>query len=167
MAEIFQIVVLTIASLFSLAAFFAVLQALFPDRLVRTQELAASTPGRSTLIGLVNFIFFSALGLAFTALADRVGNEILRLPTLLILAGLVIGLSFGLAAIAALLAERLVPQSAGWKRSAWGATLLGLACALPFAGWFALLPYTSLLGLGAFIASFFRQPAEAPLTEEG
>jgi hypothetical protein len=42
-------------------------------------------------------------------------------------------------------------------RTAYGAVILALACALPFIGWFGLLPYAGLLGIGAFILSFFQR----------
>jgi sorbitol-specific phosphotransferase system component IIBC len=75
------------------------------------------------------------------------------------LAALSIGVSFGLAAVAEVLGARVREQAAGLARTAWGTILLALACALPFVGWFGMLPYSASLGLGGFILSFFSRPA--------
>jgi hypothetical protein len=32
-----------------------------------------------------------------------------------------------------------------------------LPCALPLAGWFLILPYAGLMGIGAFILGFFQR----------
>ena len=45
--------------------------------------------------------------------------------------------------------------------------VLPLACCLPLVGWFGLLPYISLLGLGALVISFFfREPHTEPTDTE-
>ena len=145
----------------SLVAFFVVLKALFPHRLAKTSAVADAMPGRAFLVGLVNFLFFGALATAFLALNDRFGGGLLVIPALFFLTPLTLGLSFGLGGITQLLGQRLVPQKTELQRTIWGALALGLACLLPFVGWFGLLPYTALLGLGAFIISFFyRLPQE-------
>jgi len=149
----------------SLVAFFVVLIALFPQRLAKTSAIADAMPGRAFLVGLVNFLFFGALAVALLALNDRVGHGVLVIPALFFLTPLTMGLSFGLGGITQLLGRRLAPQKTELQRTIWGALTLGFACLLPFVGWFGLLPYTGLLGLGAFIISFFyRLPSPlAPL----
>jgi hypothetical protein len=141
-----------------LVAFVATLVALFPRRLAQTRAAADAMPGRAFTIGLINGLFFSALILAFSAVADRVGNELPRIPAVLLLALVGLGVSFGLAAVAELVGERLRPQTAGLVRITWGTLSLSLACSLPFVGWFLLLPYAACLGLGAFIISLFHRP---------
>jgi hypothetical protein len=62
--------------------------------------------------------------------------------------------------MAELVGERLAPAQTALRRTLWGTLALGLGSALPFAGWFLLLPYAALTGLGAFIVGFFwREPA--------
>jgi hypothetical protein len=142
----------------SLIAFVVVVRALFPARAGRTQQIAEGMPGRAFLVGLINFLFFGAIALLFSALADRLGNELPRLPMLVIAAALSVGLSFGLAGVAQLVGERVAAQARAVRQTLWGTLALSLACALPFVGWFLLLPYAGLLGLGAFIIGFFYKP---------
>ena len=50
----------------------------------------------------------------------------------------------------------------------WGTALLALACGLPFVGWFGLLPFIGLVGLGALILSLFsREPKLVATAEPG
>jgi hypothetical protein len=140
----------------SLIAFFAVLGVFFPNRLGRTRQLMSGMPGRSLLVGLVNLIFLGLLALVFYQLGQKTG--IFYLPALLLAALLLIGASFGLAAVAETVGERVAPQAAPFWRTACGGLLLGLGCVLPVVGWFGLLPYALLLGLGGWILTFFVRP---------
>ncbi|MBK8794073.1 MAG: hypothetical protein IPN59_13330 [Holophaga sp.] len=115
---------------------------------------------------MVNSLFFASVGLASFALAekvDRILKVALMLPALLILVFLAVGLAFGLGGFVEAVGERVVPEAvpahSGWKRTLWGTLLVGGSCALPFFGWFVLLPYLGWVGIGAFIISFFRTSA--------
>jgi hypothetical protein len=143
-----------------LAGYFVVLEALFAKRVARTRALAASAPGRSFGIGAVNFVFFSVIAVILFSASDGASGvlrALLTFPALLIVAVLATALSFGLAAVAVLVGERALPEATALKRSIWGTVFLGLACALPLAGWFLLLPYAGLTGIGAFILGFFQR----------
>jgi len=129
--------------------------ALFPRRVARTHAVADSLPGRAFAVGLINFLFFGAIALGFSALADVLDLELIRLPALLVVGVLTIALSYGLTAMAQLTGERLRPQDSALRRILWGTLALSLGSTFPFVGWFLLLPYVGLLGLGAFILSFF------------
>jgi hypothetical protein len=111
-------------------------------------------PGRSFVVGLVNLVFFGAVMLVLFSLADRFHGAGLRALGGIFLALLSIGVSFGLAGVAQVVGARIKDETVGLVRTAWGTVLLGLACALPFIGWFGLLPYAASLGLGGFILSF-------------
>ena len=155
MSEILRPLIFFIVITISLVAFFIVLKALFPHRLAKTSAIADALPGRAFLVGLVNFLFFGALAIAFLALNDKFGKGLLVIPALFFLTPLTLGLSFGFGGITQLLGQRLAPQKTELQRTIWGALVLGFGCLLPIVGWFGLLPYTALLGLGAFIVSFF------------
>jgi hypothetical protein len=157
MEDLVRAVVVLVLGNFLLVPFVLVLGALFPRRLRRTRQAADLMPGRAFLVGLINALFFSALALALSALADRVGNDLPRILAILIFAALSLGLSFGLAGVAQLAGERLRPQDGEIRRAVWGTLALSLGCALPFVGWFGLLPYAGCLGLGALIVGFFYQ----------
>lgn len=158
--------ILALASL-SLSAFFSALNLLFPRRTAKTRTVAEAMPGRATLVGFINFLFFGAAGLALITLADRVGNGLLKaifiLPALVFLALLLISLCFGLAGMTLLIGARLAPHRSEVVRVIAGTLTLGWGSALPFVGWFLLLPYIGWLGLGAFIIGFFyRERATTP-----
>jgi hypothetical protein len=162
MSEILRLFFILILSTAGLGAGFLVLNALFPDRLGRTRMLIQAAPGRSIGIGLVNFAFFAVLAIALFSLAENAGpfvRGLFTIPAILITALLMIMLGFGLCGMAAVLGERIFPEVPSWKQILSGTVCLSFACALPFAGWFLLLPYTGFLGAGAFILSLFqRQP---------
>jgi len=172
MNELIGVITVVILGNMSLVAFFLVLKALFPGRLARTRQVAGAMPGRALIVGLVNFLFFGAVGLSLFALGQQLGAPVLLIPALLVIAVLAVTLSFGLAGMAQLVGERLIPQPDGdppsgipWtghrqnielRRSIWGTLALSFACLLPLVGWFGLLPYSGMLGFGALIISFFR-----------
>jgi hypothetical protein len=147
-----------------LAALFVTLRALFPHRLARTQSLAGRMPGRAFLVGLVNALFFAALALAFIALSQWVGAEVLGLPALLFVAVLAVGLTIGLAGVAQLVGQRIVSGRSDLQHTLFGTLALGFACLTPLVGWFILLPYVGMLGLGALVIGFFYRERPAPDT---
>jgi len=55
-----------------------------------------------------------------------------------------------------LIGERIFPDLSISKQTIWGTACLSLACALPFVGWFLLLPYVGLTGIGAVILGFLQ-----------
>jgi hypothetical protein len=161
MSDILRPILVILVLTIGLVAYFLAAGALFPERVARTKSVIQSLPGRSFGIGLVNFVFFSVIALVLFSVSERVGSGfvkgILTIPALLIIAFLTMMLSFGMAGTAALLGERLFPDLSTWKQTVRGTICLSLACALPFAGWFLLLPYTGLVGIGAFILGLFQR----------
>lgn len=160
MSDIGQLLVIIILLLVGVSACFLVLNALFSARLTRTKTIAQSMPGRSFGSGLVNFVFFAVIAMALLSVAESAGpfiKGILRISAVLILIVLSIVLSFGLAGMSNLIGERIFPDFPAWKQSLWGTVCLALACALPFVGWFLLLPYVGLIGIGAVILGFFQR----------
>jgi Na+/proline symporter len=160
--EILAVLILAMMVAVCLVAFFLVLQVFFSRRIERTRQIAENTPGRAFLVGLVNFVFFAAIALFFFAAGN--GDPVAGVIGLICLAPPAIGMLFGLAAVTNIVSERIAPQSTGIWRTAWGVLAVALACALPVAGWFGMLPFAGLLGLGAFILSLFsrkHQPSAA------
>ncbi|MDR3574466.1 MAG: hypothetical protein P4L50_11430 [Anaerolineaceae bacterium] len=137
----------------SLIAFFAVLQILFPGRIAKIQTAIEARPGRSFLLGLVNFAFFLAIGVGIFAISGRGAIRFLAVIAVLYLAVLAVGVCFGLASVVQLVGGRLAAHETGFKRSLWGSLALILASYLPFIGWFILFPYTGLLGFGGLVLS--------------
>jgi hypothetical protein len=135
----------------SLVALFAVMGVLFPRTLERTRAAVEELPARSFLIGLVNVLFVLAIVVGLGALRNSMGPSYLDLLALLVLAILAVGVTFGLAAVVQAVGGRLLPGRSQLAQRAWGAVALVLACLTPYVGWFGLLPYLALTGLGAFI----------------
>lgn len=160
MTDILRMFFIVILLTLALAAFFLVLGTLFTNRAAKTQRVIMTMPGRSFGVGLVNFAFFGVIAVALFSVAENAGSfvkVILTIPALMITAALVIMLGFGLAGMVNLLGERILPEVASWKRTAFGTAILSFACALPFAGWFLLFPYAGFTGIGAFILGLFQR----------
>ena len=147
--------VLLIVVATSLVALFAVMGVLFPRTLERTRAAVEELPARSFLIGLVNVLFVLAILFGLGALRNRLGPSYLDLLVLVILALLGVGIAVGLAAVVQVVGERLLPDRSSLAQRIWGAVALVLACLTPYIGWFGLLPYLALSGLGALILSWF------------
>ena len=160
MSDIARLFFIIILLLVGLSAYFLVLNALFAQRLTRTRSIAQAMPARSFGIGLVNFLFFSVIAIVLFSIAENAGSFIkgvLSIPAILILALLALVLSFGLAGMSNLIGERIFPDLPLWKQSLWGTICLTLACALPFVGWFLLLPYVGCVGIGAVILGILQR----------
>ncbi len=168
MKEILDVVIVFVVLTLLLVPFFIVMGVLFPKRVAKTRGILHLMPGRAFTVGLVNFVFFLAVGMVFLIVADKTGDllkTILSIPALLIFSALAITVSFGLTGMTQLIGERLAPSQSEWRRSLWGTLLLGVGCAVPLVGWFLLLPYAACSGIGAFITSFF-QPERPPLPND-
>ena len=160
MTDIFRATFIVFLLTITLAAYFLVIGALFTSRVTKTQTSLNLTPGRSFGLGLVNFFFFGLIAFVLLSLAENAGSfvkGILTIPALIILTFLTILLSLGLTATVQHLAERLFPDMVNWKRNLCSAVILCIACALPFVGWFLLLPYVAFTGIGATILGFFQK----------
>lgn len=161
MIEVLWFVVFVLLLAIALTGFFLVVEALFPARVEKTRSAAQRMMGRSFMVGAVNFLFFGVIALVLFSIgndASGVVKGIVLLPSLTLTGILLIGLAFGLAGMVQFLGERLFPDQAAWKRTAWSTFALCLGSSVPVAGWFLLLPYTGLTGFGAFILSFFSKP---------
>jgi hypothetical protein len=132
----------------TLVALLTILGVLFPSLIQGTTSSASQMPGRSTLLGFVNVLFLSIIGGALSSLG---GSNFVQVLVLLFLSALTIGLAFGLAGMAPLIGERLLPDSGTTRQTAWGAAVMLIASLTPFLGWFALFPYLAFRGLGAFV----------------
>lgn len=160
MSDIVRLVFITILLTIGLAAYFLSAHALFPGSLAKTKSIIQSMPARSLGVGFVNFVFFAVIAMVLFSVAENVGafiRGILTIPAVIILALLAIVLSLGLAGMSSLIGERTFPDLPAWKQTLWGTVCLSLACALPFVGWFLLLPYAGFVGIGAVILGFFQR----------
>jgi len=154
----FRVLLLTI----SLTSYFLVINALFADRVSKTQNIIHQTAGRSFGLGLVNALFFGAIGLFLLMLLD--GNRvpdllrvILIFPTFIVWAFLFSLMSIGLTSMVKNLSERIFPDLTLWKQIVWGSVVLCFACALPFVGWFLLIPFIVFISIGSAILGIVQK----------
>ena len=160
MNDILRIFFIVILLTITLAAYFLVIGVLFANRVTKTQSIINQTPGRAFGLGLVNFLFFGLIAVVLLSVADSANSFVkglLTIPALVILAFLTVLLSLGLTGMVNVLGERLFADTILWKRNIWSAVILCFACALPFVGWFLLLPYIGFVGVGASILGFFQK----------
>ena len=157
MSEIQALILLPLVSL-TLVALFVAMGALFPKQIADVKSKGSDMPGRSFLLGLINVVFISVLAAALSG-----GGEFPQLLGLILFAVLVIGLAFGLAGMAPLIGERLLPETSAVRQTGWGAATMVMASLTPFIGWFLLFPYLSFRGLGALILSLFSRDSSTPL----
>lgn len=160
MNDILRLTLIILLLTITLTAYFLVIGAMFISRVAKTQTSLSLTPGRSFGLGMVNFFFFGLIAFVMLSLAENAGSfvkGILTIPALLILAFLSILLSLGLTATVQHLAERLFLDMPAWKRNLWSSVILCIACAMPFVGWFLLIPYIAFVGIGATILGFLQK----------
>jgi sorbitol-specific phosphotransferase system component IIBC len=163
MPDILRPLLIIILLTISLAAYFLVIGTLFATRVEKTQRVIHQMPARAFGVGLVNFLFFGVIALVLVMLTNgenRVNNivrVILLFPTIGVFAFLGILLSFGLTGMAGVIGERIFASQNVIKQNILGVVILSIACALPFAGWFLMLPYVGLVGIGAVILGFFQR----------
>ena len=158
MSDIARLFLILILMIVGLSAYFLVIQALFSPRVAKIKAIAPAMTARSFGLGLVNVVFFAVIALVSFSVAENTGPFVrgtLTISALIILGVLAIALSLGLAGMASLVGERLLPDLPAWKQMLWGTVCLALACALPFVGWFLLLPYVGFVGVGSVILGFF------------
>ena len=161
MDEGLTLLILVLAGIPTLVAFFVVLEVLFPHVVESTRQVAEETAARSFALGLVNGLFLGAVALALFALGESVGSDLFGLLGLLVLALLALGITFGLVGMVQLIGTRLAPGGSSLRRTLLGAVALVLAILTPFVGWFGLFPYVALRGLGGFVVSRVRSRAAA------
>ncbi|HEY1014590.1 MAG TPA: hypothetical protein VGE07_17910 [Herpetosiphonaceae bacterium] len=155
MANIGGIIALIIGGTLSITALFAVLGALFQRPIEQASAVAGALPGRALLVGLINVAFFGALGAVLGGIAEAGGRWGFGVLGLLAWGLLAAAAILGLAAVAKFVGGRLAPASTPQAQAAVGAVALCLACLTPYVGWYGLLPYVALLGVGSLVISLF------------
>jgi hypothetical protein len=153
--QISALLALFILILLGLVSLMIVLRFLFHRVVDETSEAIQESAPRALGIGLVNFIFAGAIALALLALGENTGIGILFVPAILLLAALAVAMTLGLASVSSFIGELVTPEQALWRKTAVGALLLTLACITPYVGWFFLLPYVVLIGMGAYVRSLY------------
>jgi len=153
MADVWKIVFLILGTQAVMVSYWLLAAALFPEALRRSRT------GYDQRIGRLTF-----LGLAATVPALLIGAGLLqqgRHPLLKLLGALLVSapVALGLAGSAGL-CDRIgagLPGDADarlpWRRVLRGGVVLSITFVLPVLGWFVLLPWTLVSGVGASLGS--------------
>jgi hypothetical protein len=160
MTDILRLLLILVLLTSSLSAYFLVVGVLFPKRIEKTQRAINQLTVRSFGVGFVNFLFFGVIAIVLFSVAENAGGflqGVLTIPALIIAGLLALMLTFGLSAMVNELGVRLFAENPAWKQIVWGSAALTFACALPFVGWFILLPYVGFVGIGGVILGFFQK----------
>jgi len=170
MDQLINLILLVASGIVTVVALLTAINLLLPGPVQKVQQNLESALGRSTLLGLVNFLFFGTIVVLFVWLADRLDNVIAGI--FIFLAGL-IGLAiivlavFGLVAFANLLGSRIGGETVSpFKANLRGGLLLVLAGIAPYVGWLIFTPLVIWAGLGAAIQAFIPRRNTAVPVEE-
>lgn len=150
LADILQWFLLILGFFLTLNAHWLGAHALCPELVARARGQYERRPLRATLIGAL----ISAPTLLLAAvLASKVPHPLVKMGAI----GLVLVLLLLALIGSAGLVERLglgLPagndQNQPWRRMLRGGSVLGLVFLMPFLGWFVLLPWTLISGVGAW-----------------
>ena len=162
--DVLSIALALLALGIGLAALLVLCDAVFSSLVARARQNAEHMPFRSFAVGLINFIFFGLIAIAFLS-----GDETARLIGLVIATILLSFAAVGLAVAARWVGERLRPDDPSTtRRLLAGAVTLELAALVPLVGWFAVPALAGLIGYGATIIALVRRPTndDRPTTSD-
>jgi hypothetical protein len=156
MSDVLMWALLILGAMLMFNAYWLAAQALFPAAVERSRA-AYAHPLKLTLIGLLVAAPLVAVGIAILQLPNPVvkilGGVVLGIPILLGFAG-----SAGLAQRVGAGLPGPLDDTQPWRRVLRGGPILTLTCLLPFLGWFILVPWLLVSGVGALVLSRNRRP---------
>jgi hypothetical protein len=162
MADVLTWFLIILGSLLVLGANWIGAFALFPGLVERSAQRYGRRPVAATVLGLVIGVPVVVFGLVA---AKAIGHPLvgvlivgaLMIPLLLALAG-----SAGLALRIGAGMPAPIDASQPWRRVLRGSVVLGLTFLMPILGWFVLLPWALISGLGAALMALRDRSAPAP-----
>jgi hypothetical protein len=168
MDQLINLILLVASGIVTVVALLGAINLLLPEPVQKVQLNLEGSLGRSTLLGLVNFLFFGALMALAAWLADTFGNVIAGVFVFLaglIGLGIIVLAVFGLVAFANILGNRIGGEpGTSFKANLRGGLLLVLAGIAPYIGWLIFTPLVVWAGLGAAIQAFIpRRNASVPV----
>jgi MFS family permease len=144
-------------------ALLLVVAALWPGFTQRAKDNLETSPGKSLMVGLVNYVFLGAIILVAANLGPVGAIGLLLVGVLLA------GTFLGLPAAALLVGERLHQlrerETTRWDELLTGGAALYLAALMPLVGWFLLLPALCLWSFGAAALALASRRKPSPSVE--
>ena len=165
MADVLKIALIIVGFLLCYVVYWLAGAALFPAIVERAKQQYDTRPVRATLLGLLLALPFIALSIVTGKVAHpaakMVGVALIGIPVLYGLlgsAGLALRIGAGL--------KSSLDDTQPWRRILRGSVVLSLTFLLPVIGWFIVMPWTIISGLGAaVIAMFQKQPVVQHVAE--
>jgi hypothetical protein len=162
MNNIFGLLFIIIFGGVGLISIFTVIGLLLPNLVDQTRTVLETSPGRSLLLGAINFLCVGILDALFIWLAQLVNNVKVIGGILVIIGGIItitlaLLVFLGLASLANLLGHHVGEPNNDFNAFTRGGALLFLAGLTPFIGWFAFTPLVIWAALGAAIQTLFRR----------
>jgi len=164
MADVFTALFLTLGALLTIVSYWLLFAALTPVIVSRAEALYRERLKKTVLVGVASAVPLVLLGLSLA----NAPAAALKLVGVALLLGLILLGQLGSAGLARHIGARLGElESAGqYSVVLRGGTILALTFLLPGVGWFVLLPFTLISGLGAALLSLKGPRAEAITTLE-
>lgn len=165
MADVFKIVFLILGTLIVFVSYWLASAALFPALTNAARGKYQSHPLRMTFLGIAVVAPSAFLG----ALLLQSPNPALKLIGAAVVSTIVL---FGLIGSTGLTQRigyglpALADDQQPWRRVLRGGSVLALTFVLPVIGWFLVLPWALVSGVGAAVASLRTGRAPAPRLEE-
>jgi hypothetical protein len=158
MADVLQITLLIVGTLMVFISYWLAAESLFPRMVEQARQQYSAHSIRITLIGLVVIAPLWFLGIVLTQGGKPViGIALMGIPWLLGMlgsAGLTQRIGSGL--------PSALDQTQPWRRQLRGGIVLSLTFLLPFIGWFFVLPWTVVSGLGGLVVAMFTRKKQTP-----
>lgn len=161
MPELIRFILIAIFSTWTLMAFLITLGLLQPGFTNLTAQVLRTMSGRSFLLGLVNTLFLSIIGMVIFQIGQSIGGffgglfGLVGLSVLLVLLGL--GAS-GMAGLGWLMHQRLYGDAAATLPTLLRIHLIFLSAFFaPIFGWFILLPIAFSTSLGATLIALIQR----------
>jgi hypothetical protein len=150
LADILQWFLLILGAMLTLNAHWLLAFALFPGVVARARERYVRQPMVVTLVGLAIAVPAGLLSIIVTKSLDVAPVKFAVVGLLLVLASLALIGSTGLVERIGSGLSAPTDEQRPWRRVLRGGIVLALSFLMPFLGWFALLPWTIVSGLGAW-----------------
>ena len=170
MDQLINLILLVASGIATVVALLAAINLLLPKPVQQVQHNLEVSLGRSTLLGLINFLFFGAIFTLAIWFSERSGTIVAGIFVFLaglVLLGIIVLAVFGLVAFANLLGNRIGGEPATpFKTNLRGGLLLVLAGIAPYVGWLIFTPLVVWAGLGAAILALTRKREKGSSVEE-
>lgn len=153
MADVLQITLLIVGTLMVFISYWLAAEALFPRMVERARQQYTTHSIRITLIGIAIIAPLWFLGILLAQGGKPViGIALMGIPWLLGMIG-----SAGLTQRIGVGLPSALDQTQPWRRQLRGGIVLSLTFLLPFVGWFFVLPWTVVSGLGGLVVAIITR----------